>query len=360
MHGVEGSIMVVLTKKMEMLIADIYGLMGNLPPEQRGYIFGYNDEVDMNWVHTVVGHLALEFIKYAYDYSAPEYSLRHFLNNPNDDSDRMLQWRIMQYVMEHKKYESEVKGRTPPKGHRFSDMGLDTIDKKLKGHRLTGMNFFEHQNIHNLGVIKAIVERRILSAKKISNNRFREIFEEYDLFVGTLIERSKTSDEEMVFSSLALFTFEWHFPIETLFSLACFMEEEGLDYIDQDTLILLCGSVRIDSMFGGMYFTDSRMVMLRQEIIPYMFSQSTDQFRREELKNLIMETLVLCVQCLETMVDEAGELYKDWFRKESCMEDWASFLRAYNIFEIWQKKEWTNKRIRNMRYLFEQILAPKL
>jgi hypothetical protein len=56
---------------------------------------------------------------------------------------------------------------------------------------------------------------------------------------------------------------------------------------------------------------------------------------------------------------EEEEPYKEWFRKESSMADWASFLNYYDIFSIWQKKEWTRARIQNMRYLFDLVLLPK-
>ena len=33
-----------LTEKMEMLLTDIIGMLGQLPPEQKGYVFGFGDE----------------------------------------------------------------------------------------------------------------------------------------------------------------------------------------------------------------------------------------------------------------------------------------------------------------------------
>ena len=77
----------------------------------------------------------------------------------------------------------------------------------------------------------------ITSSKKVSNTHFQEMFEQYDSFVEDLIERSKRSDADMVFASLALFTLEWHYPIETFYVLSCFMEDEGIDTLDQDSLL---------------------------------------------------------------------------------------------------------------------------
>ena len=41
-------------------------------------------------------------------------------------------------------------------------MSMDDIGKKLKGHRLTEMNYFEHQNIHNLDLINSVLNSKEL------------------------------------------------------------------------------------------------------------------------------------------------------------------------------------------------------
>ncbi len=348
----------MLTEKMQMLYMDIIASLGQLPLEVRGYIFGFDGEEDMDWVLGVAGYIVVEYIKYSFDYDDPEYPLRHFLENA-DDSERMLQSRIMQYVMKYKKQEIESKGGHLPLDHKFADMDMGSIEKKLKGHRLTEMNFFEHQNIHDLELIKSIVERRIVSAKKVSNEHFQEMFESYDELIESLIERSKKSDEDMVFASLALFTLEWHYPIETFYHLSCLMEEEGLKTVDRSALALICGSVQVESQFGGWVSTDSRMVKERQLILLYLFGKDTDDFGRETMKDLIKEIIVVCVRYIENVDTVSGDLYKEWFRKESSVADWASFFRYYNIFSIWEKKEWTRARIQNMRHLFDLTLAPK-
>ncbi len=349
----------VMTEKMNMLFMDIIASLGQLPLEQREFIFGYEGEEDMTWVLAVAEYITFEYIKYSFDYTDPEYPLRYFLNNA-DDSERMVQSRTMQYILKYKKRELTANGNSVPEGHKFADTDMDTIGKKLRGHRLTEMNYYEHQNVHDLEIIKSIVERRIVSSKKVSNEHFREMFEQYDSVVEMLVERSKVSDEDMIFASLALFTLEWHYPIETFYCLSCLMEKEGIDTIDRETLILICGLVKIESRFGGWYATDSRMVKERLLILPYLFGKDTNPLGRETMKDLVKEILVLGIQYKELMRIDDDNTYKEWFRKESSMEDRASFLRSYDIFAIWQKKEWTRKRIQNMRYLFDLTLAQKL
>ena len=347
----------VMTDKMQMLYMDIVASLGQLPEEQKGFIFGYEGEEDYDWIHAVACYIALEFVKYSFDYSDPQFPLRHFLQDVDDDSERMMQQRIMQYVIKYKKQEIEMKGGDISPNDRFANLNMDEIDSKLKGYRITEMNYLEQQNIHDLEIIKSIVERRIVSSKKVSNARFVEIMEQYDEFVESLIERSKKSDKDLVFASLAFFTLEWHYPIEFFYFLTNIMEEERIDAIDQDALVLLCGYVNIESRFGGWFSTESRMVKGRILVSPLLFGREADRFSRETMKDLLKEILVLITKYTEVVEVEDGRLYKDWFREESSLTDWASFFRFYDVFAIWQRKEWTPKRIQKMRYLFESTLS---
>lgn len=342
------------TEKMEFLFMDILASLGQLPAEIRGYLFGFDGEEDMDWVVGFASYIVMEYIKYAFDYSDPEYSLSHFYK-PIDDSDsgRMLQSRIMQDVLKYKKREIEASGIELPPDHKFADLSMDSIDKKLRGYRLTEMNFFENQNYHNLDIIKAIVENRITSSKKVPNRRFEEMFDQYDTFVEKLIEKSKKSDKDMVFSSIALFTFEWHYPVEMFYQIASIMEKENIKDINASALRLLCGEISVQSSFGGGWFSGpSRMVKERLFVLGGLFDNKKDDFFKEELISLIKEFFALGIQYKELYQDKDGQKYIDWFRNESTEADWASFLRYYDIFDIWEKKKWTPKKIQNMRKLF--------
>lgn len=351
----------MLTDKMDYLLRDIVASLGQLPVEQRAYLFGLADEEDMEWVLGTACYIALEYIKYAYDYDDPEYSLRYFRKGENDtDDERMRQSRITEFVLKYKKREIDLSGVELPPDHKFANVSMHDIESRIKGHRITEMNYFEHQNIHDLEIIKAIVQNRIGYAKKISNTRFIEIFDQYDEFVEEIIAKSKNSDTEMVFYSIALFTLEWHYPIELLYRIACIMEETDIQEINKSDLVLLCGNVKIESMYSGWVTTQSRMVKERLLLADPLFQIGLPESEKEELKTLIKEIIVLVVHYKESLYCNGDMKYIDWFRTESNVSDWASFFRLYDIFSIWTKKEWTPKRIQNVRKLFNLVSLEKL
>jgi len=348
-----------MTENMQRLFQDIIASLGQIPEDQKIFIFGEPGEEDMECVFSVAQHITLEFIKYAFDSSDPEYPIRHFIGNDANDSERMLQSRIIHYVLKYKKDELSRRNNTLPPNHKFSNTDMTSIVQKLRRYRITEMNYFEHQNIHDLEIIKAIVEKRIGSAKKISNERFQKLFEQYDLFIEQLAERAHKSDQDMIFASLAFFTLEWHYPLELFYELAVFMETEGISNIDINKLILLCGNVAIDSQFGGSITTDSRLVKERQSMLIPLFGNQLKLEYKEYVEDVYKEIIVLGVLYNEVMTSMDGDLYKEWFRKNSSPKDWASFFRYYDIFACWKKKDWTRTRISNMRKLIDMTTLPK-
>lgn len=349
----------LLTEKMRYLFGDIVGSLGQLPLEQRAFLFGFPDEEDMDWLFLTARYITMEYIKYAFDYDDPEYSLRHFRKENDTDDERMRQQRIAEFVLKYKKQEIARSGVKLPPDHKFSNVSMDDIKSKLNGYRFTEMNYFEHQNIHDLEFIKAIVLHRISSVKKIPNDRFQEIFNQYDLFIKDIIAKSQKNDQDMVFYSLAFFTLEWHYPIEFFYHLACLMEETDMQEINQSDLALLCGNVKIESRFGVWVSTQSRMVVERLAFADALFNREIPSFEKDEFVSLIKETIVLATLYKEIPSCNDEIKYIDWFRKESNICDWASFFRFYDVFSIWEKKEWTPKRIQNMRKLFQLTTTEK-
>ncbi len=51
-----------MTEKMQMLYTDIVGSIGQLPPGKKVYIFGDDNNADIEWVIAVANYITLEFI----------------------------------------------------------------------------------------------------------------------------------------------------------------------------------------------------------------------------------------------------------------------------------------------------------
>ena len=341
-----------------MLYFDIVASLGQLPEEIKDFIFGVEDEINYEDVLDYANYITLEYIAYAFEEKSELYSIRHFIKDMGDD-ERMLQSRNMQYVLKHKKKRIAESGVELPPDFKFLNTDMNSVEKKVKGYRLTEMNFFENNNIHDLAIIKAIVERRIVSTKKISIPDFIDMFEQYDRFIEKLKSRAELSDKDMVFASIALFTLEWNYSIETVYYAASIMEAKGITEVDANTIILLCGCLTLESRFGGSVSTESRMVKERQFYLEYLLDNETNQYYKSIMMDIIREMIVLSVYYKMTITSTENTLYIDWFLKESDTADWASFFRYYDLFSIWEKKELSKTKIRNIRKIYDVLLKPK-
>lgn len=182
-----------------------------------------------------------------------------------------------------------------------------------------------------------------------------DYFDEYDKWVQDLMDRSKDSDEDLLFSAMALFTLEWKYSLEFAYLVADYMEKEKIKEVDFYTLWALALPLKYDSRLGTCISGDNRMVKERQFLIPDFICEgdSSEEIIYERQKYIELVGLAAIFNTMPSTED--GLLYKDWFKNNTSLEDWASFIDEYEIFGIWNKKEWTNTKIRNTRKILEMI-----
>ena len=351
-----------MTENMELMFEDIMCAVFNCYPEEFiSFCFG-----ECYPIHPILfgEYIILEFVKHAYFESMDKHSLRYYLEyNASDDnhSERMRYSRAFQYTQKYKDLNYKMLGEeanwNPDEMEKYKVLlgkNMSNMNNRIEGYELNEMDIFEHKNIQDLRIIKSIVEKRIYSSKKVSNASFIELFEEYDEWVNKLIERSKLSDEDLLFTTMAFFTLEWKYSIELIYLIADYMEKNEIDKVDYYTMWAFALPLKYDSMLGIQISGDNRMVKERQLLIPdFIIEGKADTFidlnRRKYVEIVGLATL------FKVSTTTEGELYKDWFKNNTNINDWASFMEEYDMFSVWHKKEWTNKKIKNARKLLEMI-----
>lgn len=308
-------------------------------------------------VESFIENVLFEFCKYSYHKNEPKHPLRYYVHyDTSDHAQRMIYSRVLKYVDKYKKYNYSVS-----EGNKCDTEGLksrmskpmDTIEDRKEGHEIPEMVFFELTTIHDLKLVKAISEKRIFSSKKISVDEFIKIFEEYDSWVKELIERSKKSDEDMIFASLAFFTFEWKYAIEYYYNLTEYLLEQKRVEIEFYTPWLFTGTFRFESSLGIAIGTDSRMIADRIELIPDYFDPDVDPMMLDLMKQKYLDILTL-KHIFMNMTSTEGGKYVDWFSNSITNTDIASFFRDYDVFRIWRKKEFDPEKIKKMRYVLRE------
>ena len=325
-------------------------LFDSLPIEYFHSVFGGALDID-----DLVDQVILECIKAAYDSTREKHSIRYYLSKQNEYTDdvRMRYSRLLAISNEYKRKEvSFLKTNYGVSDEHAYPPKMQKIADRLDGYQLSEMNFFEITNIGELELIKAIINHRLGSTKKISNKQFRDIALQYDKFVISLMEKCSESDEKAVFNSFAYFTIEWKYAFDFIYSCVESMAQYGITEAESafSRIGMLLGYHSVISNLGFHASADSRMVGYREGLIPAFF-------RDDEIMAQFIEMFALITMIKENAAIEGLPL-KEWFIQNTDIHDWAAFLREYDVFKYARRrKDYSNSCIRGMRGLI-QIVFP--
>lgn len=308
-----------------------------------------------------IDEMIMEMIRYAYDKKGKKESLRsHLMKNGmgNDDSKKAAYGRIREYAQKYRDKEAERRKELlgeAPEG--LEGLSMETIKDKLSGYEFNAMQFFELTQLQEIRIFKSFVEHRLEDTNKVSNTKFKELFEEYEDFVDSLRITEDMSDEDVVFNSLAYWVIQWKYPFELFYTIALFEEENKGAIDNREQISLLCADLSIQRPHGTIS-THSRFIKTRNNMVKrimYNTEKMSDDVDFDTFT--LQEYIYLKAQMMQNYCADAEKLYylKDWFAEETTISEWADFLREYDIFSIHQEKEWTNKRIKTVRELIKKM-----
>lgn len=347
-------------RRVAMTVLNV--MMDAFPREYLDFVFaGLLDPGDV--VETIIFNL----IKKAYDEKEEKHSMRYFFEKYGitEQDQKMRYSRIQSYVQKYRKKEydfrtresgfvlvSDISELLPPD---MSDMKI-----KLEGYQLSEMNFFELTTILDNEFTKAFTEHRLIDSKKISNERFKKIIDQYDTEISCMNGHWLESDETIVFNTLAAFTLEWKYPINFIYAIAKRMEDLGIsEFSDQRTrLATFCADITYVSAELKMRIsTHSRMIKIRDKYIDLMLQEPKGSPLFEAEQTAFLEGLTIATMLVKNMTIENVPIL-EWFIENTTKEDWASFFIDYDIFgHIYgREKHWSNKSIRYFRECLGMIL----
>lgn len=349
---------------MKMLNENMYAIavaieeviVKNFPIEYQMYVF--NGKLTLR---DIIGQVLVECCKYAHDSTAEKHSLNYHLKSTDllldKDSERMMLQRMMSYIQERRMIEHNMHLSRGISVEGLISPDMTNIKDRLAGYQLNDFQYWEINNVHNMRLVKAIVERR-LPKKNFNTDLFKEYSEEYDCVFQQYTEDWKNGDNE-IFDFLTLFTLEWKYSFNFYYELATEMLKSNVSEIPniKRRLVVFSGTPSIDSLLlqfgprfiGGTLHTDSRMLVSRRKYIHEIVTLSEDAFEEELTR--FNESIVLVSAILLNMTYKKIPI-RDWFVRNSLPEDWLSVFRDYDVFQAFiSKKDWSNKK--KIRYVKE-------
>jgi len=316
----------------------------------------------------IIGQVLVECSKYAYDNTADKYSLNYYLKNIKttigiEDSERMTRKRTMDYIQERRtiEYEAFLNRGVPLDGLKAPNM--NNVEDRFAGHNINLFQFWEINNVHDMQLVKAIVERRT-SKKNFNNDMFIDYAAEYD---STFIKFSKewnSSDENVLLDFLTMFTLEWKYSFDFFYELANEMVRCNVTEIPdmKRRIVAFCGNPTINSLLlqidprlvGGTIHMDSRMLVSRRKYIHDIVTVPEEEFEKDLTR--FWESLVVVASMLKNMTYRNIPI-REWFIQNSTPEDWTTVFRDYDIYQAFvSDKDWTDKKkIRYVKDMYNKI-----
>ncbi len=317
-------------------------------------------------IEDVIFQILVECCRYAYLSSSEKHPITFYIERDELElePERKTIKRIIDYVNE--KYDIEER-RIKDSLNEQVLKPKDTEPVKTKNNRypeyqLSEFAYWELKNIHDMDIVKAIVERRIGSSKKVKSDRFLEMTNQYDGVIKEQKAKFLKSPEDTVFSSMVLFTLQSRYSLDFYYLISKEMEKEKIKAIpDQyNRLMSVSGSYKCASMLPSMmpeFAHDSDRIIeyppiiQRIRFVKNMIDENTDHV----LFARLMEFNVLS-NAVQSHIRLNNTPMRTWFLENTTIEDWASVFETFNVFRTFvPEKEWNEANIQAVRKMYDCV-----
>lgn len=353
--------MTILTQKLQGIYHDLYKkIIYNYDKDYLEYIFSGNVSIN-----DVIFQILVECCRYAYINNLEKHPWTYYINE--DDLELELKRKELKRTLSKVNKNFEIREEILKQKYgldlRKPNHELVKENGKYPYYETSKFQYWELNNIHDMKIIWAIADDRISSTKKISNDKFIEMANEYDSIVLKYIEKANNSKEDYIFSSLVLFSLQTKYSIDFFYKIADTMENHDINEIP-DLLFRLYATTQNDIKY------QTRLSRINPNLINDKDCQIDYPMiiQRERLLNdTIFEPKSSAVDLEFSVLIEANILansvqnhtiwgknpninIREWFARNTNIDDWFVVFKNYNVFRTFEPyKKWTNKKIKYVR-----------
>lgn len=353
----------MLTPKMHKIADDIGEIIiSSYEEEYLGVLFSCGLTIE-----DVIFQVLVVCCRYAYLVNAEKHPLSFYIEQEGLEMDlaRKKHQRIKEYVQKKDKMLNE--SLQDSLGDTFRSPEFDLVRKKNRfpEYEFSVFQYWESNNIHDMELVKSIVERRITTSKKVKDERFRAIAADYDYAVENMKANYGKGPECTVFSSIQFFTLQTKYAFDFLYEIAVRMEELKIkEFPDMhDRLMAVAGSYKCTSSLpdlcpGAAADCDRKieypLIIQRQHLVNKIVSDP-EGGDIDLILGTFIEASVLA-NAVRSHMHIGGLRLPLCVAQETKIEDWASVFEMYNVFRMFvPHKEWTDNRIKAVRKMYDLV-----
>lgn len=273
-------------------------------------------------------------------------SLRQWLNEYDLNTEYQSYKRTIKYI---RHYKEELKSELDPATimNKRSDLEIkkmDSMGNRTTGYELNVFHFTQMLNIQNYQLLKVIIDKRICLSKKISNSRFKELYNELDNHYSNMKSEDVTLENMINFYEI-----EKNYSTEMIYKLSSIISENKLSLDESLSKLGMLFTFNYQLDANHSYGCENRFLAHRHLYIDdFLFPQLNDQGICEESKKF------LNILYLKSLLLQNSSI-KDSILSNNQIELIDIVKSKYPLMEIIQDKKWDNKKIQIARKLFDGL-----
>lgn len=319
-------------------------------------------------IEDVIFQVLVECCRYAYLKNADKHPLKYYIDR--DGLELELERKNLKRTIDYVNDRYEIEGTRLQESIGIEILKPESQPVKRESNRFPSYEFsefqyWELQNIHTMNLVKAIIERRISSSKKISEDRFIEIADQFDRTIQKFKSASDKDSEQTVFSSLVMFTLEGRYAFNFYYQIATEMEARGIKEIPdlKDKLMALSGTYKCCSPLPDLEpqfahdndrLIEYPMILQRQRAITSIVNSDEDK-SVDLVLSAYIEANVLA-NAVQSHIYLNEKPMRMWFAENTSVDDWASVFKTYDVFRTFiSDKEWSRFKIQAVRKMYDVV-----
>lgn len=318
-------------------------------------------------IEDVIFHVLTVCCRYAYLVSLEKHPLSYYIIQDGREFDpaRKEHERTIKYTKEKNDLFNDRFEKNTGDRFRSPDFSLEKKSNRFPEHSFTSFEYWEQKNIHDLALVKAIVERRLPSSNKIPREKFIAISDEYDASVNAMKENFGKDADSTVFRSLQFFTLQTIYGFDFYYELAARMQELSIKEFPEmhDRLMTVAGSYKCTSRLPDIcpefaadidrkivYPLILQRIRFLDQIISTEKSLSTSLLLASFIEANVLSNAV------RSHMPYSGLHLPEYIAQKTSVEDWASVFETCNVFRAFvPHKDWTNTRIKTVRRMYDSV-----
>lgn len=232
------------------------------------------------------------------------------------------------------------------------------FNNQFPSHDYSDFQYWEICNIHDMELVKSIVDRKI-TTKDFTNNRFNKMSKQYNDYFSNLVNNCNLG-ENTILNSLKYYTLESKYNFDFVYKLVTRLVKDNIqlnnNHLEAIKALIYTGNTttcvlnNFTKLSQSSYIFEYPLIMQRDRIINFLISDPKSPFVEKFIGAYLEANAVV------QLIFENDMHIKEWIFKNVELKDMETFFEIFNVFRTFvPNKAWGKSKIRLAKNIYSEI-----